>query len=178
MPSVISNSQRGPNPAGRSAKPLRLYSRVLLACAVVIFLTASSRLPDSVLQALNDADHYELLSLDPIPPATPSPDNFHGFTVLGHVDITDPATRQKLTQALRTSAREAGPPARCFNPRHGLRGTHSGHDTDLVICFECAQVKVYTGSKEAEGFGVSQHQQGILDDVLKKAGVKLAPPIS
>ena len=157
---------------GISARKLPLASVIgtVLFCAVVVW----GSVPDSVIKSLQSAEHYELLSLEPSEFSTPQPDSFHQFNVLGRTSITVPATRAKLNSALQVGAREPGFPARCFNPRHGIRVTHAGHTTDLVICFECRQVKVYEDDQPVSGFLVSASPQVAFDAVLKASGVPLA----
>ena len=157
---------------GISARKLPLASviGIILLCGVVVW----GSVPDPVMKSLQAADHYELLSLDPGHFSTPQPNSFHQFNVLGRTFITDPATRAKLNSALQVGAREPGVPARCFNPRHGIRVTHAGHTTDLVICFECRQVKVYEDDQPVPGFLVSASPQVAFDAVLKASGVPLA----
>ena len=63
----------------------------------------------------------------------------------------------------------------CFNPRHGIRVTHAGVVTNFVTCFECRQVEVWRGNQKLALFLVSVSPQSVFDEVLKSAGVTLAP---
>ena len=54
------------------------------------------------------------------------------------------------------------------------RGTHRGPKVvDLVICFECLQVKVVDPAQPDTGFLVSESPQKTFDQILKEAGVPL-----
>jgi hypothetical protein len=37
--------------------------------------------------------------------------------------------------------------AACFNPRHGITVRKPGNSIDLLICYECLQVKVFDGGQ-------------------------------
>ncbi len=141
------------------------------AFAVIYFLQG---LPSSVAKALREADSFELLSLDP---AHNRPDaDFHGYKVLGRMQITDPATRRKLYDALQAGA-SWNPPVgmKCFDPRHAISVTTNGHNTYLLICFECLQVEVYAGEAPEMKFIVNRTPEPVFDQVLQDAGVPLAP---
>jgi hypothetical protein len=145
---------------------------VIAALAVVLAWVRWHGMPWVALRALNSAEQYELLSLQPL---LSQPD-FYGHEILGRVLIKDVATRKKLTSALQWGARQSdGTRMACFNPRHGIRVTRGGVVTDFVICFECRQVEVWRGGKRLASFLTSDWPQPVFDDVLKRAGVPLAP---
>ena len=133
--------------------------------------------PAPAMTALQNAEKYELLSLDPNRSTTVPPDNFHGWKVLGRVSVEDAATRKKLNDALRDGARgNDGMAAACFNPRHGIRATPAagGQPTDLVICFECLSANVYQGGQKTGSFLTTESPQPTFDRVLRAANVPLA----
>jgi hypothetical protein len=140
---------------------------------------ADERIPSQVRSALEKADQFVLLSLDPkmdmmqdqreIPK-----DNFHGWKVLGRTEIKDASTRRKLIAAFRKGvADHDGSIAKCFLPRHGLHLVHEGKPMDLVICFECLQVEVHCGEKEETGFLISKSPLSVFNEVLLQAGIPL-----
>ena len=92
-----------------------------------------------------------------------------GFTAYGF-DV-DPKKIAALKQGV--SENVDGMAASCFNPRHGIRVIEKGVTTDFVICFECLQVQVYSGSSTS-GFLTMSSPQPEFDKVLKAAGVPLA----
>lgn len=161
--------------------PLRCFTilRIVTIAAVVVaaaggaWVWSRARLPRAVTAALECADAYELLSLNP----TLSEDEFYNHRVLGRMNVADPATRATLTQALSDGARESdGSIMACFNPRHGIRATRGGRVTELVICFECKQVRVYQNGRRVSSFLTSPSPQRVFDEVLRAARVPLADP--
>lgn len=150
-----------------------------LSCTFAVLALAgcgdSRDVPAPAMQALENAEQYVLLSLDPTPPAAPGIEQFHGFGVLGQTTVADASTRKRLNDALRRGARESdGMVAACFNPRHGIRATRAGKTTDLVICFECRSVAAYEGDQKRDGFLVTPSPQDTFDDVLARAGIARA----
>jgi hypothetical protein len=143
----------------------------LLALGTLAYLRAPG-IPHAAWNALNDADRYELLSLNP----HLSESDYYGHEILGQTLIQDAAVRERLNNALQAGVRASdGRAYACFNPRHGIRVTHAGVVTDFLICFECRQVQVWRGDQEIAHFLVSDSPQAVFDDVLKSADVPLAP---
>jgi hypothetical protein len=153
------------------------FVAITLAALAALAAPGCNDIPSTTLSAMQHADRYELLSLDPSRiRTTPPPGNFHGWRVLGRTSIDDLATRQKLTNALRAGARENGSMAAlCFKPRHGIHVVvHGSNVRDLVICFECLQVEVFENGQAAKGFLISDSPQPVFDDALRVAGIPLA----
>ena len=147
------------------------------ACVLIAFALVqwTRRLPRIASAALDGADRYELLSLDPRLPVPAAPDLFHGFRVLGQTVVNDQGARQELNRALRKGA-ESGftNRPRCFNPRHGIRVTQAGRTTDFLICFECEQVQVWSGDQRVADWRTDASPLPTFDQVLQQAGVPLA----
>lgn len=147
------------------------------ACILIVFAFVqwTGRLPGVASAALDGADRYELLSLDPRLRVPATPDLFHGFRVLGQTVVSDDRTRRELNRALRKGAKSifANLP-RCFNPRHGIRVTRAGTTTDFLICFECEQVQVWSGDQRVAEWMTDSSPQPTFDHVLQQAGVPLA----
>lgn len=140
-------------------------------------LATSSDLPPSVWSALQAAEHYELLSLDPKPElrGDAAGSGFHGWHVLGRTEITDVGVQRKLNSALRAGVQENdGTVAACFEPRHGISVVSGESTTDLVICFECFSAQVYVDGARGEGFLTTGSPQPVFDEVLREANVPLA----
>lgn len=151
---------------------LVLATTLLVGCGS---MSADSKIPTGVVAVLEDADQFELLSIDPDRPQERPRDDFHGWKVLGRSQIKDAETRKKLLSALKKGVGENdGTAAACFDPRHGIRATHEGRTVDLVICFECFQVQFYVGEKREGGFLTTGSPQTVFDQVLRDAGVPLA----
>jgi hypothetical protein len=120
---------------------------------------------------LEQADHFELLSLDPRFQLNAADGDFHGYRVLGTAVIGDAETRRKLVSAFkRAVAEKPQAVAACFNPRHGIRVSNKGEQADFVICFECRQVEVSYGGAQNE-FLINRSAESLFDAVLRSRGV-------
>jgi hypothetical protein len=137
----------------------------------------SHKIPDAARAILEKAEAFELLSLDPVEPKEKVKDDFHGWKVLGKTTVKEAASRKQVVESFEKGVSEYKEgPAKCFNPRHGIRVTHEGKTADFVICFECAQTHVSVKGEKVETFLVSQSPADVFNEVLKKAGVPLAKP--
>jgi hypothetical protein len=153
----------------------------LLAAVVYLLVTSESRpkLPSDVLEALHNAEKFELISLEPesyFASLEKSKERFHDWVVLGSVEITDDATRERLTTAFIQNASEGEHEVACWEPRHGLRVVHAGRTLELLICFKCEFVHVHFGGDVIHRFQIADSPQPVFDEVLRKANVKLAWP--
>ena len=136
--------------------------------------------PDKLKQILRKADHFTLLSLDPglrrkTRPSASLEEPFHGYRVLGRVDITDDKERAQLLNALYRGVEhfdENGVRA-CFLPRHGIRATLPGHTVDLVICFQCWQMVIF--GSDVPNLLTTDSPRSTFDEALKKAGIQIEP---
>jgi hypothetical protein len=158
--------------------------RLCLTLALAVFVAGpaaqaddkENKIPDDLRAMLEKADQFELLSLNPDETKEKPKDGFHGWQVLGKTTVKDAEARKKLFAALEKGVAEnKGEVARCFNPRHGIRVTHDGKTADLVICFECLQVKAFAGDRRHD-FLVTPSPQPTFDAVLKEAKVPLPEP--
>jgi hypothetical protein len=156
-----------------------LFGILITAFIVLLVIARFYYGPSNELNALDDADRFELFSLDPsmtgwIP--APGRSEFHNHAVLGSTDILDRATQMELRNALKAGIRESGgEEAACFDPRHGIRVTHGSAVTDFVICFECEQVEVWRDGARITTLPTTHSPQPIFDRVLQNAHVPLAP---
>ncbi len=127
---------------------------------------------DSLLRA---PYNVELLSLDPDPPEDKSPDDFHGWRVLGRASVQQP-TAMKLINDLKaghaTVETELGVPA-CFNPRHGLRISSADETLDVVICFECEQIAIYEDNKVVDSLLTSSLPAERFNQVVRELKLPL-----
>jgi hypothetical protein len=131
-------------------------------------------LPEDVLKTLFKAETLELMSLLPEPEKTKRKDHFHGYTVLGKTAIKDAAGRKNLVESFTKGMQGAIIPAKCFEPRHGIRATHDGKTMDLVICFACSQFYVHDASGKSTKYLVNATPEPLFDKVLKDAGIQKA----
>jgi hypothetical protein len=151
---------------------------ILLAASLLLSPARAAdknELPKDVRAVLEKASELELLSLDPVTPEKPKA-GFHGWKVLGQTTVKKDETRKELLEALiKGVAENQKGPAKCFQPRLGIRAKHESKQVDLVICFECLQIELYADDKPVEKpVYVSRSPEPAFDKVLKDAGVKLA----
>ena len=89
--------------------------------------------------------------------------------------VNDAATRQKIATTLERDVRAGGLGALCFLPRHGIRLIVGRTIQDLVICYQCGQVEVYTNGRPVRGVGIAG-DAAYLDGMLTNAPNKPLPP--
>ena len=129
-----------------------------------------------VKKILETGESFVLFSLDPALPQIPSTnttEGFHEFHVLGKVDIKDAGERAEILHALYQGiADSTGNVAGCFNPRHGISATLDGEKVELVICFECLSMRVYT--KDIHGLFTTSTPGKVFNKALAQAGIPVA----
>jgi len=132
---------------------------VLLAAGLFYYLVrsqfvAENSLGPQAMEVLEKGEHFYLLSLEPSPRKyyevtktnLPKGDDFHEYTALRKTEITSREERAALLKALHNGISSSdGAVAACFNPRHGIHAILGEKTVDLVICFECLQIRVYGG---------------------------------
>jgi len=154
---------------------LFIYSLLLAGCTAS---GSGNTIPRNVMAVLQNADTFELLSLDP----ESGPDKqseavknpFHGWAILGKTTIQDSEIRKQLNSALEQGVAEGRAGAPCFDPRHGIHAVRSGRAVDLVICFECGHIYVYFDDAQDATIRTAGSPEPTLDRILKGAGVPLA----
>jgi hypothetical protein len=124
-------------------------------------------------------EHLTLYSIDGRefePGKEPSTEEkFHGYPVLGKLEVQDESNRQKIVAALKEGfARSDGKELKCFWPRHGIRVVEKGRTIDFVICFHCYEACIYEGSSRRFR-AVTRDPQPLLNACLKEAGIPLTP---
>jgi hypothetical protein len=144
--------------------------------------TGEDKIPRAVAAALGAPDEFVLYSLEPGGLAAGREETeddkagktFHGHKVLGKTEVKG-AARKKLVKALeRGVADHDGSVAACFIPHHGIRVKKDKQTIDLVVCFQCAQVYVYTDGKRGDSFLISTSPREAFNEVLKTARVPLS----
>src|SRR5260221_6968552 len=63
-------------------------------------------IPATAATILDQADHFELLSLNPNQQREAAVDDFHGYGVFGMTVISDTKTREKLVSAFKNAVAE------------------------------------------------------------------------
>lgn len=124
------------------------------------------------LTPLKTADKVVLYSIDPTG-SRATTGAIAGYGVLGKTEIKDAHTRSKLALAL-AGALDKNAGAKCFDPRHVLRATSGETTVDFVICFECQQMQIWTGSVMRTEF-MNGTPGGLFDGLLQDARIPLAP---
>ena len=152
---------------------------LVLVCLYFGWTHFTNRIPGNILTFLEQADRFELLSLQPwtADSGRPEPENdFHRHRILGKVLVQDQETQKELIAALKKGTEEnKTDEAKCFWPRHGIRATHKGKTVDLAVCFYCLQMEIYTSDDPArkEKLLTSKSPEAVFDKVLQGAGIPL-----
>ena len=104
-------------------------------------------LPAETKAFLMDADEFTLLSLNPSSDLEhKGKTGFRGHRVLGETQIGAGVERTRLVNAFEQGIANGGGLFFCFNPRHGIRAKKDGKTIECLICFECANVYIYSES--------------------------------
>jgi hypothetical protein len=128
---------------------------------------ADNRLAEEIRTVLYGAEKLELQSLEPA--------GIGDWQVLGRTTVTGWVARRRILWAVeRGIAGSDGSVAACFRPRHAIRATHEGRTAELILCFECSQVKVRLDGKDHQTVLTTGSPQELLDRVLAENRVPLA----
>ena len=143
-----------------------------IASAIVTAQTRPSALTADVGNTLRRAETFELLSLSGEQEAS----GWHGYKLIGKTAVAAVEVRTRLLNALEGGiAKSTGPGARCFVPKHGIHVVSGGKTVDLLICFECSWVRVFSGGVETPAVVVTTNDpQPVCDQVLRAARVPRA----
>lgn len=116
--------------AGAPTSTAATHSRVLAA------------IPPGTQRALREAARFEVLALvcerDPLP----DDDVLRGYPVVKRVAVGEEVRRELLELVYRAVA-EGGSFALCFEPHHAIVAGEGPDRVELVLCFECDQLRVY-----------------------------------
>lgn len=73
---------------------------------------------------------------------------FHGYPILGQMEIRDVSKLQELVAALYGGiAENTGFEAACHNPRHAIRAVKGRRIVEMTICFECMNIMVFENGR-------------------------------
>ena len=132
---------------------------------------AKNELPDAVAKALEKAGEVEVYSIQP---NHADKGGWRGYKVLGKTTVKK-GDQKTVSAAVKAAVEEGVPGARCFIPRHGIRVAHGGKTYDLVICFECHWVYVFTDdSDKPTVLTISEAPQKAINKILTGAKIPLA----
>ncbi len=153
-----------------------LLALLLVATATAQDKGTENKLPDAVTKALEKADAVELYALtgDRADKEKDQDKNWRGWKSLGSTKLTKAADKKALSGTVTKGVAEGDGGSRCFIPRHGISVTHAGTTYELVICFECSWVYLYTDKGDKpQVFMTTGVPQKALDKFLTDAKVKL-----
>lgn len=165
--------------------PWSLAKALLLTCAMLFGLsigcTTQGNRPNhpTVSNLLQNSENLTLYSLEPEPAAALAATNqtqslFHGYKVLGKLEISSPEQRSNLIAALQKGMSEnTNLSGLCFNPRHGIQARTSNDIVDLVICFECLHVRALSMRHGQIWSLTSQSPAALFNETLEDGGVLL-----
>jgi hypothetical protein len=145
-------------------------------CILLTFLLSSMAMAEEkpgahAVSVLEKATQLELYSLDPL--VRDNKEGFNGYKILGKTTVNKADTYKIVVNAFQKGVEESKGRERCFNPRHGIRCKLGDTTMDLLICFECLEVKEYYDEKAGAGFPISKSPQPAFDKVLKDADIPL-----
>lgn len=128
---------------------------IIIALSVLIATSLSAadspnEFPSEVNSALELYLSFQVFSLDPVMPVVDKKKDFHGYKILGRKTLKDLSKRKLIAKLLQKKvAFDVSITKGCFNPRHGIRLSEKYRDPiDLLICFECNSIRIYSKGKE------------------------------
>jgi hypothetical protein len=153
---------------------------LVVAVGLIVNWRMHAGLPDEIESILEEAETFELLSIDPelvaLKEKPADAEAFHGYHVLGSTKITDKKTQHNLIAAVdRSMAKSLGSGFKCFFPRHGIRAIHNGQTVDLLLCFQCGNMEIHLNDNRLPTEYIARGEQSVFDDVLTQANITLAP---
>ncbi len=136
--------------------------------------------PNDSRSVLEKCDKMLMYSLDPGPNfdtnGLPFKGGFHDYPIIGNIEVPEQKRKALLDElynglAVPDNFLSAG----CFSPRHGLRARHDKRYVDMVICFSCMSVQVYT-EKRTQGIttGITAEPRKAFNGMLSEGGVALS----
>ena len=126
-------------------------------------------LPEAVQSVLSDSQFLLLYSLASYTIVGESEQMlFHGFSVLKQVQVAREGAKTQLVEAVyRSMADPEALQMLCFIPRHGLRAIQGDKSVDLVICYQCGNLKIYFNGTQVNGYwSTSRTSRTLFDDLL------------
>ena len=90
--------------------------------------------------------------------------------------VTDKSAQRRLIEGLERAAPvDRHRMRKCFEPRHGIRLARVGETTDLVICFECLEIHMYSEDGTRSVFLMTRSPAAVFNQALRDAGLPIAP---
>jgi hypothetical protein len=153
------------------AAALCLIGLFIAVVAWQFLFTPSNRFPSEALEALEKDPHAVIYLIDP--ESGENTEGFHGYAVMGHTVVSEPAARSRLASDIASATRGAWDAAACFEPRHAFRATGPAGTYDFLLCFSCGRALVFhpDGSKQEIRI---QGKADALNQYLVSHGIRLA----
>jgi hypothetical protein len=151
---------------------MRVLVAVLLTLGVARAVDPTNVLRPDLRHILDTANSAVLYSLEPNLDRTIG-EEFCGIRVLGKTTLDKRETDQAAAAFETAVADWDGSQANCFNPRHGLRVTASGHIYDFLLCYECRVLEIFKDGKSISDMG-AQGPSKVLNDLLRKHHLPLS----
>ncbi len=149
--------------------------------------SSSAKAPKNILGKAHSIEVFSLnpqgLSEEQLGEAN-APLTFHGFEILGTLDIKEPAKRLKIAELITTGIENANQDihSNCeFFPRHGLRVSSEDNSADFILCYQCGELLIYKTRKNDIGFptdtmlNITESGKSYLNKILKQAGINIHP---
>ncbi len=111
---------------------------------------------------------FTVFWIDPRPRGQRS-GGFDGYPVRRERVVSDPRLKAELRAAINDAiASNNGVAAKCFIPHHGLRVSQGSQTVDLVICFGCRRLAVYSGQTSSSSIiAAKPGTEALFDRALK-----------
>ena len=131
------------------------------------------KLPDNVIEALANATHITLYSLDSTSPHDISPEKLYRFKILGKIELQNLEAKKATTAFQDAISNWDRSGNLCFEPHHAIRLKSNGHVYDYLLCYMCEQMEVYIDGKYISGVGITGSPD-VLNGMLTAAHIPLS----
>lgn len=124
--------------------------------------------PGNSLVVLQQPEQLTLFSISPDNSGKKPGKTLQGYPILRERPVVDPNAREEIVRAVLDGMRDqkiSG--ARCFIPHHGLRASRGGERVEMVLCFQCRRVILYTENSRSPAL-ISSAPQPVLDQHLSR----------
>ncbi|MCA8939317.1 MAG: hypothetical protein KDB07_05905 [Planctomycetes bacterium] len=140
----------------------------------------AKRLEEKIRNLLENAEHFELLTIDPNFEEGPKESNefdsvFHDHPILGRSEVSEGDRARLVNSLYQGIAKNNGMHAMCFNPRHALVAATGEDRVELVICFECLSMNLYLNGKSLGSVQTERDPGRVFNEVAAKHNLKVDP---
>ncbi|MEK7482968.1 MAG: hypothetical protein AABZ60_01410 [Planctomycetota bacterium] len=165
--------------------PSCLYNRGLSSSAIA---NVNKILNNAEIWHLEGCDEFFLYALNPTPASFTEEDTgkkipedqvFHDYPILGKLQLQGEDKETVLNQFY-SSIGSSPFGALCFEPRHGIHALYGNLYIDLVICFECIRVEIYTNLGSSQHFNIFGNSEVIQswNKLLTDAKIPISLPMN